>query len=113
MYSYDWYTNCLAHVIYILCVDRKFKKKKNEIIRGHRRSQHEARGGNCLLLNFQISNDFASRFASSNKKMIHISTNYYKLVFVLQRCSLPLIPRTLVLREGEVCFRFFENIRKF
>ena len=81
--------------------------------RDHRRSQHEARGGNCLLLNFQISNDFASRFASSNKKMIHISTSYYKLVFVLQRCSLPLIPRTLVLREGEVCFRSFENIRKF
>ena len=34
----------------------------------HRRSQHEARGGNCLLLNFQIDNDFASCFACSNKK---------------------------------------------
>ena len=44
---------------------------------GHRRSQHEARGGNCLLLNFQIDNDFASCFASSNKIMIQISTNYH------------------------------------
>ena len=73
--------------------------------------QEEA--GNCLLLNFQISNDFASRFVSTNKKMIHISTNYYKLVFVLQRCSLQFIPWILVLREGKVCFRSSENIRKF
>ena len=53
----------------------------------HRHSQHEARGDNCLLLNFQIDNDFASCFASSNKKIIQISTNYHKLVFVLQRCT--------------------------
>ena len=56
----------------------------------HRRSQHEARGGNCLLLNFQINNDFASCFASSNKirkwsKFQPITM--HKLVFVLQRCT--------------------------
>ena len=36
----------------------------------HRRSQHEARGGNCLLLNFQIDNDFAKCFASSNCEQV-------------------------------------------
>ena len=39
------------------------------------------------ILNFKIDNDFASCFASLNKKMIQISTNYYKLVFVLQKCT--------------------------
>ena len=64
------------------------RKKFCEDLEGeHRRSQHEARGGNCLLLNFQIDNDFSSCFASSNKKMIKISTNYHKIVFVLQRCT--------------------------
>ena len=42
---------------------------------------------NCLLQNFQIDNEFDSCFASSNEKMIQISTNYHKLVFVLQRCT--------------------------
>ena len=93
----------------------------------HRRSQHEARGGNCLLLNFQIDNDFASCFASSHKKMIKISTNYHKLVFVFQRCSLLLklsnndaefknfpggnTPDSRF-RGGQSLFLLSENIRK-
>ena len=43
-------------------------------------SRYEARGGNCLLLNFLIDNDFTSCVASLNNKLIHISVNYHKLV---------------------------------
>ena len=39
-----------------------FNNRSPETTDIHRRSQHEARGGNCLLLNFQIDNDFASFF---------------------------------------------------
>ena len=75
----------LANISFIIFFARKTTTlQHSDMILDHRRSQHEARGGNCLLLNFRINNDLASCFASSNKRMIEIPTNYHKLVFVLQ-----------------------------
>ena len=61
-------------------------------------SQHEAREGNCLLLNFQIDNDIASYSASSNKTMILIqpivpqtsfrSPKIYTTKTLQQRCRI-------------------------
>ena len=90
-------------------------------IHGHRRSQHEARGGNCLLLNFQI-NGFASCLSSSNKKMIQISTNYRKLYFSFSKDVLLKLSKNLATcnnfseviprRRGQSLILFSENILK-
>ena len=84
----------------------------------HKRSQHEARGGNCFLLNFQIDNDFASCFASTCalfeimengqsisilQKFILISTKYCQL----QGTSSPLNP------DNELSWGEWKMVKEF
>ena len=82
-------------------------------LREHRRSQHEARGGNCLLLNFQTDNDFASFFEQENDPNFNQSPQasfrspkmYYQIsptTMQNSKISPGVKPRTFVLGEDKV-----------